>query len=58
MVTAMSALFYTVIAVGVVVGVILIGWKLFQLAHRKAGEEPGQAPAEERRGDWPWSDRS
>ena len=43
---------YTLLAVAIVAAVMVIGWKLFQFAHRRAGEES------ERRGDWPWSNPS
>ena len=43
---------YTLLAVAIVALVIWIGWKLFQVAHRKAGEDS------EQREDWPWSNPS
>jgi hypothetical protein len=51
-------LLYTLIALAVVVGVVVIGWKLFQLAHRKTAEETGDRPAESPREDWPFSNPS
>jgi hypothetical protein len=54
----MNTLLYTLLAVAVVAAVVWIGWKLFQLAHRKAGEESGGDPAEAHRDHWPWSNPS
>jgi hypothetical protein len=58
MVPVMNALLYTLIAVAVIAGVVWIGWKLFQMAHRKAGEESGTGLDDARREDWPWSNPS
>jgi hypothetical protein len=54
----MSALMYTLIAVIVVGGVVWIGWRLFQFAHRKTGEDSEHSPTEAHQEDWPWSNPS
>lgn len=51
----MNALLYTLAGVAVVAAVVWIGWRLFQFAHRKTGEESEQHPAETHRDHWPWS---
>lgn len=58
MVTLMNALLYTLIALAVIAAVVWTGWKLFQLAHRKVGEESGGELEDARREDWPWSNPS
>jgi threonine/homoserine/homoserine lactone efflux protein len=56
--TVMNPLLYTLIALAVVAAVVWIGWRLFQFAHRKAGEESERGPVEAQREDWPWSNPS
>lgn len=54
----MNALLYTLIGLAVVAAVVWIGWRLFQFAHRKTGEEAERRPEEAHQEDWPWSSPS